>query len=31
MIGEDIYNLARSLWKFNRSITGEGVRLTRIN
>ena len=28
MIGEDIYNLAKSLWKFNRSITGEGVRLT---
>ncbi len=28
MIGEDIYNLAKSLWKFNRSITGEGVRRT---
>jgi aminopeptidase-like protein len=28
MIGQDIYNLAKNLWKFNRSITGEGVRET---
>ena len=28
MIGNNIHNLAKKLWKFNRSITGEGVRET---
>ena len=28
MIGSEIYNLAKELWPINRSITGEGVRLT---
>jgi aminopeptidase-like protein len=28
MIGEEIHDFARSLWHFNRSITGDGVRLT---
>ena len=28
MIGQDIHNLARKLWKINRSLTGEGVRET---
>lgn len=28
MIGQDIHNLARRLWKINRSLTGEGVRET---
>lgn len=28
MIGQDIHNLARKLWKINRSLTGEGVRDT---
>jgi len=28
MIGNEIHNLAKKLWKINRSITGEGVRRT---
>ena len=28
MIGEDIYNFAKELWPINRSITGDGVRIT---
>ena len=28
MIGEDIYSFANELWPINRSITGEGVRIT---
>ncbi len=28
MIGEEIYNFANELWPINRSITGEGVRIT---
>ena len=28
MIGSKIYKLAKELWSFNRSITGEGVRKT---
>ena len=28
MIGKEIYNLAKSLWPINRSLTGEGIRET---
>jgi len=28
MIGIELHNLAKKFWKINRSITGEGVRLT---
>ena len=28
VLGHDIYKTAKALWPFNRSITGDGVRMT---